>query len=134
MLTNAQLEQARDVLERRIGLVALWLFGSEARGTAGAGSDLDLAALFRSAPAAEDLLDAQAELTELLGTEVDLVDLERASAALAMQVLRHGRLFVDREPKRRARFVAAVPGRYEDLRIVRAPIERRIKERLHGRT
>jgi hypothetical protein len=49
-----------------------------------------------------------------------------------MQVLRHGTLVADRDPSARVQFMTALPSRYEDLRIVRAPIERYIRERLHG--
>ena len=49
-----------------------------------------------------------------------------------MQVLRHGQIIADRAPKVRTTFTAGLVSRYEDLRILRAPIERRIRERLHG--
>ncbi len=122
------------LLDRRFGVDALWVFGSEARGQARAGSDLDLAVLFANRPTAFDLIEAQAEAELLAGREVDLVDLESASPLLAMQVLRHGRLLVDRDPARRCRFVAAVPGRREDVLRMRRPIEQRLLERItHGR-
>lgn len=96
MVGEDALREAADLLERRFGVDTLWLFGSEARGTTHAGSDLDLGALFRRRPAPLERLDAAAELAELLGREVDLVDLDRASPVLGLQVLRSGRLLVDR--------------------------------------
>ncbi len=128
------IHQLTDLLERRFGVDALWLFGSQATGHARADSDVDVAVLFRERPALLDLLDARAEAALLLGRDVDLVDLERASPILAMQVLRHGRLLVDNNPSHRHRFTAGAPGRYEDLKRVRRPIERRLLQRvLHGR-
>jgi hypothetical protein len=47
-----------------------------------------------------------------------------------MQVLRYGRLLLDRQPARRLRVVAAAPGRYEDLKIVRREAERSLVERV----
>ena len=53
MLDPAQLAKAVDLLDRRFGLEALLIFGSEARGTARADSDVDLAALARLADTGE---------------------------------------------------------------------------------
>jgi len=132
MLASELLEEAAQLLDERMGLAALWIFGSHARGEARADSDVDLAALFRREVASPELSEVRMALVQRWGRDVDLVDLSRASPALAMQVLRHGRLVDDRTPRLRIAFATALPSRYEDLRIVRAPIERRIRERLHG--
>lgn len=122
-LDARQVERIAEMLDARFGLDALWVFGSVASETATAGSDVDLAALLGRRPAPLALLDARAEVAALLGRDVDLVDLGRASPVLAMQVLRRGRLLVDRGPARRRRFVAGVPGRYEDLKLQRRATE-----------
>jgi predicted nucleotidyltransferase len=132
MVTSEQQDEAAAKLDARFGLVALWLFGSEATGRSTAHSDIDFAFLLRRRAPASELHDLQAELAAQWGRDVDLVDLSRASPALAMQVLRHGTLVADRDPSARVQFMTALPSRYEDLRIVRAPIERYIRERLHG--
>ncbi|MBK7585278.1 MAG: nucleotidyltransferase domain-containing protein [Myxococcales bacterium] len=134
MLTESQLADVVRCLERETSLAALWLFGSEARGGARADSDVDLAALFVESPTPAVRLELSAALSRLLAREVDLVDLGTGSPAIAMQVLRHGRLLVDRRPELRVSFATVLPSRYEDLRIVRAPIEAAIAERMHGRT
>ena len=92
-------------------------------------SDVDLAALFRRRPEPDDLLALATELEDVFGRPVDLVDLDRASPILVMQVLRTGGLLSDGCPSRRHRLVAAARGRYEDLLIVRRPIARAILER-----
>jgi predicted nucleotidyltransferase len=130
VLDPTELQWTASWLDARFGLDALWLFGSEALGTTRPGSDLDLAALFRRRPSALDLLDARAQLAVRLGRDVDLVDLDRASPILAMQVVRHGRLLAEPNPARRVRFVAGVPGRYEDLRIVRRQAEQALLARV----
>jgi predicted nucleotidyltransferase len=119
-------------LEGRFGLVALWLFGSEARGTVTPESDVDLAALFRTAPSAVDLLEARMELAAQLSRDVDLVDLDRASPILVMQVLRKGKLLVDKDSARRLQLAAKAPGRYEDLLIVRREAEQALIGRVRG--
>ena len=130
MLTAAQIDAIKEHLECRLGLDALWLFGSEATGSAGPLSDIDLAGLFRTRPSALDLLEARGALSALLGREVDLLDLERVSPIVAMQVLRHGRLLVDASPKRRHQVVSTSASRYEDLRIVRRGAERALLARI----
>lgn len=130
---NARLRKILDLLDRRPGVDTLWVYGSEATGRAGAGSDLDLAALFRDRPSAVELVELRSEAEALVGRPVDLVDLDDASPLLAHQVLKHGRLLVDRDPPRRHRFAAAVPARREDLLILRRPIEKALFERMRGR-
>jgi predicted nucleotidyltransferase len=133
--SSAQLERAAAWLDERFGLDALWLFGSRARGAAGRESDVDLAALFGRRPAALELLEARSDLEGLVGHEVDLVDLDQASPILVMQVLRHGRLLLNRDPLRYQRIVSALPSRYEDLKIIRREAEQRLRERvLRGRS
>jgi predicted nucleotidyltransferase len=129
-LSQEMVTPAAEWLDERFGLDALWLFGSAASNRATSVSDIDLAALFKRSPSAVELLDARGDLSSLLGRTVDLVDLDRASPILVMQVLRHGRLLLDRDPARRIRVVASAPGRYEDLMIVRRESERLLVERV----
>ncbi|HEV8241686.1 MAG TPA: nucleotidyltransferase domain-containing protein [Thermoanaerobaculia bacterium] len=119
-----------DDLDRRFGVDTLWVFGSEASGRARAESDLDVAALFSRPPSAVELADARAEGAVLLNRPLDLVDLDMASPILAYQVLRHGRLLVDRNPTRRFRFTAAVPALREDVLAMRRPIEAHLARRM----
>lgn len=127
--SHAQISRAIARLDRRLGLDSLWLFGSGARDAWTRWSDVDLAAFFRRPTAADDILEMAAELEEVFGRQVDLIDLDRASPVVVMQVLRTGRLLLDANPERRRRLAAGAPGRYEDLLLVRRPIERAILER-----
>jgi predicted nucleotidyltransferase len=132
VLSSDQVTTVARHLDRRFGVDALWLFGSEASDSARVSSDVDLAGLFRNHPSALDLLEAREELGVLLARPVDLVDLDRASPILAMQVFRYGRLLVDANPSRRIRAMASAPVRYEDLRILRRQAERILMERIRG--
>jgi predicted nucleotidyltransferase len=129
------LDLAGERLDRRFGVDALWLFGSRAQGAVRGDSDLDLAGLFRHPPSQLELWEAQAELGAEFGVEVDLIDLDCASPILAMQVLKHGRLLLDRDPRRRTSFFARTISMYEDLKIVRREAEQALFRRMaDGRT
>jgi len=129
------LDLAAEHLDRCFGLDALWLFGSRAGGAARVDSDVDLAGLFRRTPSQLELFAAQAELAEKLGVEVDLIDLDRASPILAIQVLKHGRLLIDRDSRRRVAFVVRTISMYEDLKIDRREAEQALFRRIaHGRS
>ena len=132
MIASAKLQRAVDSLDEQFGLDALWIFGSEVQGNARSDSDIDLAALFSSRPQPLDVLGARGDLEEILGREVDVVDLDRASPILVMQVLKHGRLLVDRDPKRRIAFVVRTRSLYEDVKILRRESGKRLLERVAG--
>jgi predicted nucleotidyltransferase len=132
MPTAIDLQRTVDFLEERFGLDTLWLFGSEAQGRTRPDSDVDLAALFRRRPTALEVFEAQADLEEILSREVDLVDLDRVSPILGMQVLKHGRLLLDRNPERRHAFFSRTISMYEDVKIIRREAERRLLERFAG--
>jgi len=133
VLDEAQIRDAARILEERFGLDTLWLFGSAASGAARPDSDLDIAVLLRSRPSVQDLLAARESLGSALGRDVDLVDLEQASPILAMQVIRHGSILHESAPGHRVLFAAGLVARYEDLRLLRAPIEEAALRRVRGR-
>ncbi len=130
VLSQSLLDRLTTHLDTRFGLDALWLFGSIANVTATPASDVDLAALFQRRPTPLELLNARAALGEIAGRDVDLVDLDYDAPILVMQVLRYGRLLLDRNPARRIRLVAGAPARYEDLMIIRRQAERALLDRV----
>lgn len=85
------------------GLRLLVVYGSRARAAAHAGSDWDLGYL---ADSCVDHLGLLAEATGVLGTDdVDLVDLERASALLRFTAAGDGRPVYERSPGDHLTFV-----------------------------
>ncbi|HEU4370123.1 MAG TPA: nucleotidyltransferase domain-containing protein [Methylomirabilota bacterium] len=102
-------------------VVAAYLFGSVARGTSRATSDVDVGVLLARPPAATfaDLpLDLEAELERLLGVPTQVILLDRAPADLAHRVLRDGRLLVDRNPSARIAFEVRARNEFFDLKPV----------------
>jgi predicted nucleotidyltransferase len=123
MLDRATIEGVvRSFFDRRsTGVVAVYLFGSVARGDAHRDSDVDLAVLLREDPPRTldglglDLADGlQAEL----GVPVQVVVLNSAPCDLTHRVLRDGRLLVDRDPSARIRFEVRARNEYFDLKPV----------------
>lgn len=105
------------------GAVAVYLFGSVARGEAGPESDVDVGILFASDPPATlsaPQFAIEVALERLLGRPVQVVALNRASADLVHRVLRDGRLVLDRDRVARICFEVRSRNEYFDL----APIRR----------
>ena len=63
----------KPVLERRFGIVDLALFGSFARDSATAGSDIDILVRFDGPATSKRYFGAQFYIEDLLGRSVDLV-------------------------------------------------------------
>lgn len=109
-------------------VLAVYLYGSEARGTATPASDIDLAILY-ARPARRTLdalpLDMEAELERRLGRPVQIVVLNDAPADLVHRILRDGRLLLDRDRAARIRFEVRARNEFFDLAPVRALYRRR---------
>lgn len=72
------------------GLLALYFFGSAARGEQGPHSDLDLALLLAGKADPLALWQAGNELALRLGRDVDLLDLRAASTVMQYQIVTTG--------------------------------------------
>lgn len=105
-----------EVVQRALPtLQLLYLFGSRARGDAQHASDLDLAVLAQGPvdPVTRHQLRTSLEVT--LGCDVDLVDLDRASTVLQLEVIRDGRLLQEKEAGQALAFEARVLSEYANL-------------------
>jgi len=105
------------------GAVAVYLYGSVARGQARPESDVDIGVLFATDPPATlaaPQFALETALERQLGCPVQVVALNRASADLVHRVLRDGRLVLDRDRAVRIRFEVRSRNEYFDL----APIRR----------
>lgn len=108
-----------DYFRRRPGgLVAVYLFGSRARGTQRPGSDVDLGLLFTETPPSTLMgprSDIEGELEALLGLTVQAVTLNKAPPDLVHRVLRDGVLVLEVDRSARIRFEVARRAEYLDL-------------------
>jgi predicted nucleotidyltransferase len=104
--------------ERGAALAAAYLYGSQARGTARADSDVDIAVLpmLASAGTLESLqLDLEGELERRLGKSVQIVVLDTAPLDLVHRVLTDGILVHERDRSRRIAFEVRARNEYFDL-------------------
>ena len=119
MVSPELLDATREALEPHAAeLACAYLFGSEARGDARAGSDVDIAVLYRQAPSPslDGLgLDLVAALEQRLGRTVDVVVLNRASPDLVHRVLRDGVLVMETDREARVRFEVKSRAEYFDV-------------------
>ncbi|MEE8587476.1 MAG: nucleotidyltransferase domain-containing protein [Acidobacteriota bacterium] len=115
-------EQLRTFFEEQPeNVIAAYLFGSRARGSAGNRSDADVAVLFAQDPPRtfEGLsLGLEAELERFLELPVQVVTLNHAYADLIHRVLRDGLLLLDRDPSRRIQFEVRARNEYFDLQPI----------------
>lgn len=102
-------------------VVAVYLFGSRARGDAKATSDVDIGVLQNDVPRTlDDLkLDLEADLERDIRLPVDVVILNGAPSDLVHRVLRDGVLIVERDRSARVRFEVRARNEYFDLQPIR---------------
>lgn len=106
-------------------ILALYLFGSRGRHEETEQSDVDVGVLFRKQESFRDLMLLEDALQRRLGLPVDLIDAGRASAFLALDVIRGERLFCG-DPDRCDEFELYVMRRAGDL----APFEKERRQLL----
>ena len=128
---ETHLRHAVQLLRERLpAVVAVYLFGSQARDAARPASDIDLAVLTaRDAIDAETRWTVQQDLSIDLGRDVDLVDLRGASTVMQVQVLAHSQLLFEADPTVRHAFEMYAYSDYALLNEERAGILRDIRAR-----
>jgi uncharacterized protein len=112
----------RAVLQALPEALAIYVYGSHARGHARPDSDLDVAVLLPPDQPPFDLLDTVSRISAKVGRSVDLVDLRRASDVLRREVLEHGVAAYQADPDRVLEWEAQAMTRYGHYRREVAPI------------
>lgn len=119
MVTTMQ-KQLKQVLGR-FPIEQAYLFGSQARGTANALSDIDLAIVYEST-ADKDVIEPQlfAELSQQLKTDnIDLIDITTASPLLAHRAVLRGIPIITHAAHDTAMLKTKILHAYEDTRHLR---------------
>ena len=131
------MEELRAVCQK-YGLDLAILYGSQARGVARADSDYDVGVRKRQgALRPDEFLDLAVELSRVLGTgQLDLVDLQTASALLQYEAARNGRVLYEAEPGLFNRFHVLAWKKYQDehydlRRLDRVYVRRSLQRLIH---
>ncbi len=111
------------------GLIALYRFGSQAKGTARPDSDVDLAVLSNEPMTNVRRFELAQELATQLHRDVDLVDLRTATAVMRMQVLSTGTCLDSRDERARGEFEMYAYSDYARLNEERREIVKGITKR-----
>lgn len=99
----------------------IYLFGSQANGSAHQNSDIDIAILLGQKIASLKRFDLQESLAIKINKDIDLVDLLSASTVMQNQVIQHGELIYGNEAIR-CQFEMQVLSMYQHLNYERASI------------
>lgn len=108
------------------GIVSAYLYGSEASGHSGPGSDIDIALLYErsNVPSFSEKMEIEDKMTSALEKEVDLLILNTASPVIRMQVLRKGKKLFDFNHSVTNNFFVQTVNEYCDLKMTRSVIEK----------
>ena len=107
-------------------LIALYRFGSQAKGSARPESDVDLAVLAHHPIPALRLFEFAQELAAQLHRDVDLLDLRTASTVMRMQVISIGECLAAPDEAARREFEMYTYSHYARLNEERRDILKRI--------
>lgn len=129
-MDRAVTEKIRDYFAADPNVVAVYLFGSHAKGRAGAGSDIDLAVLLREKPEYDYRLRVMCELADLLKTEVDALILDQCGILMQRQVLKYGIVLFERDRRPRIAFEIRSRKLYFDFLPAHRLYVRKLEERL----
>ena len=117
-----------DFFQRQAEIEIAYIFGSIARGTESALSDIDIAILIDDQQINDDKFrygykaEILADLMKILKTNnVDLVILNEANTLLRHRVLYHGRLIYSKNEKKRIEFQTNTIDKYIDFKELMKP-------------
>lgn len=114
MLSKSSITKIKQYVSQDQNIIAIYLFGSHAKGKTKKDSDVDLGVLFFKDIGGFERIDIETDLSNLLKRDVDLVDMKKASPLLRHQVYKCGVEIYSKENDYPARFRASHIQEYLD--------------------
>ena len=112
------MQDLAPIFRRRKQIAAVYLFGSTATGRARRGSDLDLAIVTKKAISGRKRIRLEADFSNRLRRDVDLVVFGQAAPLLQHQILKYGQLVCENDPAERVRQEVLARAEYLDTRCL----------------
>jgi predicted nucleotidyltransferase len=91
MINQQQIDIIKKFLIKHLDVDVIYLFGSSVKNTMRKDSDIDVAFLSDKSVDSFDLFLLTQKLADLLGREVDLIDIKKASTVFQAQIILHRR-------------------------------------------
>jgi hypothetical protein len=113
------IESIKSIFKTHPGIVAAYIFGSRVYGKGRKTSDYDFAILNKEQYALDKQLDLTLKLAQTLDVKldsIDLIELNRAPAELAFEVISKGKLIYCRNDDLRVEFETRLLREYLDLK------------------
>ena len=115
-MQDTKFQDLKSIFRRKKRIAAVYLFGSMATGKDCRNSDLDLAIISKRIITSHERLKIEAELSNRLRQDVDLVVFGQASPLLQHQILKYGCLICENDPAERVRQEVRARAEYMDTR------------------
>jgi predicted nucleotidyltransferase len=128
MINQQQIDIIKKFLIKNLDVNVIYLFGSSVKNTMRKDSDIDVAFLSDKSVDSFDLFLLSQKLADLLGREVDLIDIKKASTVFQAQIISTGLVIYSRDDKKRAVFEMVTYKSYARLNEEREEILNKIKE------
>jgi uncharacterized protein len=103
-LTPQEIQLIQDFLKEKLTPSFMWLFGSGAKEALKPESDIDLAFFSDAEFDAYQAFMVAQELAGMIGREVDLIDLKKASTVMKAQIVGKGKLIYETDKLQRMIF------------------------------
>jgi predicted nucleotidyltransferase len=128
MITQQQIDIIKNFLIKNLDVDVIYLFGSSVKNTMREDSDIDIAFLSEKSVDTFDLFLLSQKLADLVGREVDLIDIKKATTVFQTQIISTGIVIYSRDEKKRAIFEMITYKSYARLNEEREEILDKIKE------
>lgn len=120
MLAKKLVAKIKNYFSQKPEIVAVYLYGSYARGEAKETSDIDMGVVLKEKPSSRAFEIPQVkfsqDLAKILGEEVEVQDITNCDLEFAHRVLSEGKLLYSGDEKRRIEFETTIVGAYFDMK------------------